>query len=177
MTPLPAWPESPTEAAKFEALMEPAVAAIVAAYELKPRAPEVMPWPGLPIGRAEAATCVDLAGGDAELAASLRQKDYEHGGAEELADLRILLGQIMRVGIEQGRRCEAGQMPSREHTSMCALRHLVRDSATGPQLVDGGEVLLDRVDALEAELLATRAALREERRLRALAEQSLAASR
>lgn len=154
------WPEVPAETAKWEAMIEPAVAAILTAYELRPKQPAVLVWRGLPIGRAESATCVDLAGGDAELTAWLRDKEYEHDRAAGLADLRILLGQIIRVGIEQGRRCEASGYPSRDHGFLCAVRHLVRDTPDGPRLVDGAEVLLDRVDALEAELLATRAALR-----------------
>jgi hypothetical protein len=108
------WPADDTETVPFEDMMEPAIEAITAAYRLRPRRPREIAWTGLSIGPAEVDCNVD--GLDANTLAHNRDVSSETG--ESYSDLRSILGQVIRVAIEQGRRLEI-KFPSREHRQWC----------------------------------------------------------
>jgi hypothetical protein len=96
------WPEDRTQDVPFEDIIEPAIDAVLQAYRLQSRRVAAIDWKGLPIAPSEAACCpnIDLEEG----MAFWREYDRDHGRTH--SDLRTILGQTIRVAIEQGRRLE-----------------------------------------------------------------------
>lgn len=102
---MPKWPDDPRTPVSFDDLIEPAVSAILQAYRLHARSPVAIDWRGPPLAVVDAACCVD--GFDADGLAFNRGVDLERRRSH--SDLRTVLGHLIRVSIEQGRRLERSE--------------------------------------------------------------------